>query len=173
MRIGLVAVTLLALTSSSRASTIYEFHQDGTGDVLATLELSALPATESEVVSLAFTPAGDAIFGLGELYDGTFDSSAKSFVDDGSGLLVSSEPDWGANIEDTTPEETSSVIGDLAWVILGTSDPGQHVDVIYLEGANFDTRVFANGSFLQVPEPSTCGLLTLALTAAGLRRRTA
>lgn len=171
LRTGLFAFCLLASAATADAAIIYEFQQDRTGDVLATMEFSALPATETEVVSLVFTPAGDAFFGLGESYDGTFDSSAKSFVDDGTGILVSSEPTWGANIEDTNPEEASTLIGDLAWVLVGTSNPGKPVDVIYLESADFQTRIFGVGSFVRIPEPSAFALLTIAASAARQLRR--
>lgn len=169
---SLIALFALALLPANiRATSIYQFFQDGTGETLAFLEFSSLPATENELVSLTFTPAGDAIFGLGEAYDGVFDSSAKTFVDDGNGHLVSSEPDWGANIMDSTPEEASTLVGSLREVIIGTSDPGEPVDVILLDADAFNTLVFATGSFIRVPETATIGLLAFAVAAAGVRRR--
>ena len=75
-------------TSPALASVAYDFVQDGSGSVLATLELSSLPARHTEVVGLTFTAAGNAIFGLGQgLYSGSFDATLDVFADDGlSGL---------------------------------------------------------------------------------------
>ena len=73
-------VALVIVSSNSSAQLLYEFEESGTESILATLELSSLPASHSEIVGLMFTPAGDMIFGMGPVYIGTFDTSSSFLV---------------------------------------------------------------------------------------------
>lgn len=61
-----VLIGLSVCSTSVHASQLFNFVQDGTGDVLGTLEVLELPANEiSDFGDFLFTPEGDAIFGLG------------------------------------------------------------------------------------------------------------
>jgi hypothetical protein len=66
--LAIVLIACPAILGTSRASAsivTYNFNESGSGDVLAVLQLSALPASPAEINSLTFTAAGDAIFGFG------------------------------------------------------------------------------------------------------------
>ncbi len=89
----LIALILTGLSASAQANSLYSFHQNGTGDTLATLELTdPVPYDHNDVVDLSFTAEGDAFFGLGV---GTFGipftaTANGSFITDPGGSLISS-----------------------------------------------------------------------------------
>lgn len=63
---GVALASWAALPAACQAQQLFNFEQDGTGEILATLELLELPAVElSDFGDLSFTAAGDAILGQG------------------------------------------------------------------------------------------------------------
>ena len=70
-----LALPLAVVCGRTEASLLYDFEEEGTGTVLATLHLAGLPATRDEVLGLFFTPQGQVLFGYGPTYPGTFDGS--------------------------------------------------------------------------------------------------
>ena len=90
LTIKMMACFVVAIMSaSSEAQLLYDFVESPSGDVLATLELTSLPATHAEVAGLTFTPAGEAIYGYAGLYSPMFDKCRGGF--DVSPLLVTRE----------------------------------------------------------------------------------
>ena len=87
LRMMMACLAVAMMSVSSQAQRFYDFIEGGTGDVLATLELSSIPATHTEVVELTFTPAGETLFGYSSPYTGIFDGNDGPFVDDGTGGL--------------------------------------------------------------------------------------
>ncbi len=89
---GLAAacVVVVMLSSAAMATAQYDFVQESTGDILATVELSgSSPWFHADVASLTFTPEGVDIFGLPTPYPaGAFtESSAQQWITDGIGGL--------------------------------------------------------------------------------------
>ena len=67
-------VGVFALANACSAQHVFDFVEDGTGDVLATLELLKLPAeSPSDIGSLTFSAAGDSVFGFGPTYHSNFE----------------------------------------------------------------------------------------------------
>lgn len=179
----ILSLTCLHFTAQTvRASLLYDFVQDGTGEVLATWELTSLPAGFEEVVGLTFTPAGDAIFGFGAVYAGEFDHYAASTArDDGAGGLSHSglNPFGGWVFdEDNVPPTTKA------------ADPlGPRLNLFYTDAAGQDrlryTYTQPNGEpaeiaaygdwrLATVPEPTSLALVafgSLAPVCRGRRRR--
>ena len=76
---------MLCTGPMATASQLYNF--EATGTILATLELSNLPATESEILGLTFSPAGETRYGLGPVYLGNFDTASHPVDEMVSGRL--------------------------------------------------------------------------------------
>ena len=67
-------VGVFALANACSAQHVFDFVEDGTGDVIATLELLKLPAeSPSDIGSLTFSAAGDSVFGFGPTYNSNFE----------------------------------------------------------------------------------------------------
>jgi hypothetical protein len=88
-RMLMACFTVVIMSASSDAQLFYDFVEQTSGDVIATLELSSLPATLSEFQGLTFTPEGEAIFGFGPVYLGDFD------VDASNGSVVADDLEGG------------------------------------------------------------------------------
>lgn len=174
MRTLTLAVCLATLTTNVQASHVYEFIQEGTGDTLAYWELSSLPAGHEEVISLTFTPIGEAMFGLGEHYDGEFDGWVQDqAMDDGMGGLGNSgnhEIDPSIFDVEDAPISTLAIGANEATMNLryGT-DPGE--DRIWY---SFDSpgSIIADGDWrlVAVPEPHTLAILSTSVLICALRR---
>ena len=157
-----LAILLFVLpTTSCPAQHFFDLVQEGTGDVLATLELFAVPAvTLTDVAGLTFTSEGDALFGFGVgAYSGVFDQMSSGPIDVSPwGELHGPLANFVPTIEDLNPPASST-------------DPGftnprlilrfQNVDftastfgIIY--GNTFaQTTISAKGNWLSpIPEPS-------------------
>jgi hypothetical protein len=175
-RMMMACIALTVMSASSEAGLFYDFVEDGTGNVLATLELSSLPATHTEVVGLTFTPAGEAIFGLGPTYTGIFDNSfptGGSLVDDGSGGLKG-EPNL-VDIVDFDPPESdpNPLTPPLSQLVIRVpSDSNLNQLDAIMDNLNDDLReVQAVGQFHFVPEPTSFALfLTAVLCGGGMGR---
>ena len=108
-RFLLICLSVVFVCNRTEASLFYDFEEDGTGAVLATIELASLPATHTEVLGLTFSDAGQAIFGFGPTYLGTFDTSAtgtdipSEWIDDGMGGLSAPSPALEVRFNDFDP----------------------------------------------------------------------
>ena len=168
-------VLVFMCNRTEAASLLYDFEQMESEIVLATLELTSLPATHNEVLGLTFTTEGMAIFGLPSPYPGTFTftQSDRPFVDDGmnglksvggGGLLVSSDP------------PANSIGGASVRLILGASRftvGGTDTIIFEFQHPDFGTfPALAGGSWVGVPEPTTSALALAALLLAFRRLRT-
>lgn len=84
----LMAVVVALGTTTTHAEILYDFVQAGTGDTLARWRLAELPATQEDSLSIDFTAAGEAMFGLGPTYPEPLTHSVADIVrDDGAGGL--------------------------------------------------------------------------------------
>ena len=164
-------IAVVMMSATSQAGLVFEFVQDGTGDVLVTLELTSLPATHSEVAGLTFTPAGEAIFGLGSVYGSTFDSTSagQTVVSDGFGGLTSSG--GLTRIFDNSPPAGNSFTVTVDNITNGGGGT-PFDDLEYFD--SFGSLVTAQGTFTAVPEPSSflfMGLVGIAMGAASYCRQ--
>ena len=164
-RLPLAALALALLCSPAEADFVCNFEEDGTGNVLATLELSSLPATHSEVVSLLFSLDGEAIFGVLGLYSGTFDTTNDAFIADGADGLAGSGAGTISSIFDFDPAIVDAVFLELN----ASGNVGEdRINVNF--GPDSDTT-FAFGDWTVVPEPSSALLLLIGLLGFVRRRR--
>jgi hypothetical protein len=174
-QIILACVTAVVIPGSCEAQLFYDFVQEGTGDVLATLELTTLPATHEEIAGMTFTPAGETLFGFVSPYAGEFDGTILPWDDDGAGGLAPALPASSSKIGDGDPPTSSwhPTLGTSEVIIIAGRDPG--VDQIaLLPEDDSDPLIFAVGDWRLVPEPSALALFCLgSLGAAALRRRRA
>jgi hypothetical protein len=165
----LAALALGNLPSRAEATNLYyDFIQAGSGDVLATLELSGLPATHSEVVSLSFSQIGQNLFGYDTVYGGTFGVTTAMFVADGIGGLQGTDPNNHSQILDFNPPDSilMSQFGTETVSLFAT--PAAGGDGFGISPANgiIDIPIVALGDWsLVVPEPSTMSLVCFGATA--------
>ena len=162
---------VLLSTQNVKAGTLYDFIQRSTEDVLATLDLDGdAPWINTDVLSLTFTDAGNAIFGLGtDPLDGSiFDTHIRGFQPDGvadpdGGLIGVGS--FGLNQEgliiDTNPPDGSDTLTITAGAEVGDAD-------------FILTNTVATGDWNFVPEPGSLGLAfmaTVGLCACRRRRQ--
>jgi len=179
LRIVFVALACVTMPSMSQAELFYNFVQERTGDVLATLELSSLPATARDINGLTFTSHGDALFGLPSPYPGTFSTLIPSrefvFGDDGMGGLTGGT--FGSRAYDWNPPESSVYPYPTGFFVLEGSRTDQFgrrlPDRMGLSLATTpQSFIGTNGHWLRVPEPSGVSILAVMfLLGAGFGRR--
>jgi len=115
---GFLQVTFLAFTLlplPTIAGVAYDFEEEGTGIILATIELNdPSPWYHFDIESLIFTADGIARFGLPAVYPGSYfnQSNAQGWVPDGDRGLREGPPTIGSSmliaaIEDTNPPLSS------------------------------------------------------------------
>jgi len=167
--LGSLSVALL-ITSTASANNgshlFYDFVESPSGDILATLELSSLPALFGDVESLTFSPIGESLLGFGPTYLGDFDAGGGDPVIDVSGGLA------GGFFSDNTPQPSS------LFPPLGRVDINMPLvvggDFIGLQDTGNRTllRITGDWTLSAVPEPMSVGLcLTAALIGTGGFRR--
>lgn len=158
----LVCCFVVVMSYDASAQLLYDFLEDGTGTLLATLELSSLPATHEEVVALTFTPQGEVILGFGPTYDGGFDVTSGSFVADGAGGLTGSVD--GSSIFDFTPEQSILLPNGTFLFRLDANPPGSPLDFMTaFPEIGIGNPIGASGNWRLVPEPSLTGLCLIAV----------
>ena len=172
----LACITVAMMTTRTDAQLFYDFVEQTSQDVIATLELSSLPATLSEFQGLTFTPEGEALFGLGPEYLGDFDSDSSNgsvAVDDLEGGLEG----LPQNVRwiDTNPPY--SLIPPLElptkFIILEVLS-GHHGTASFLILDEENNFIRAMGDWSLVPEPSNLSLIGVAVlfgTGMGRRRK--
>jgi hypothetical protein len=166
LSVGLAA----SLFGSVSFADIFEFRSLGTtgvldGTVLATLDVSPLPANLGDIASFDFTTDGAALFGLAFPASASFDFLVGQIVSDGIGGLKGSLA-GDAFLFDITPTPPL--------IIFAADFHDAQVDT--LAGVYFDGRgvidVRAGGNWTTaIPEPSSFLILTaLGLLTVGIRR---
>ncbi|MCO6047069.1 hypothetical protein NG895_24490, partial [Aeoliella sp. ICT_H6.2] len=100
-RVLIASVAVTSISTRSEAQLQYDFNTFA-GDVLATLELSNLPATINDIEALTFTSEGKELFGLGPTYQGVFDR--------GSGTIIEIGTDWIAGHRTLAAEDDGVTI---------------------------------------------------------------
>jgi hypothetical protein len=166
-RLPLAALALALLCGPAEANLVYNFEEDGTGNVLATMELSSLPATHSEVVILEFSMDGEAIFGVLGLYSGTFDTTDDAFIADGADGLAGSGAGTISSIFDFDPAIVDAVFFELN----ASGNVGE--DRINVNFGPDSDPIFALGDWRRtaVPEPTSTALIVMGLGGVLLKRR--
>ena len=149
-----IALIGLALLCNACEAQVFDFVQRETDDVLARLELSSLPANHSDIVGLTFTEAGQAIFGLGPVYDGTFDLSSRGMViENTTGVLLSDQAVKITFLDEDPVQfvrEDGTVGSTTGFRIKVEPDGDASLEVA---GTNF--FVVTRGEFRAVPVPET------------------
>jgi hypothetical protein len=175
MRCIVMPSFVVTITSaSSEAQLLYDFVESPSGDVLATLELTSLPATHAEVAGLTFTPAGEAIYGYAGLYSGSFDSSFGMLLDDGiGGLQGNGDGTSEGNVRDSTPPLSQfSMFGPLNFLLVADDNVNEDTIALSLLVGDVGVTIESVGDWRLVPEPSSIGLcLTAILFGVGLGRK--
>lgn len=136
----------------------FQFEQEGTGDVLATLRLSDNePWDHTNVLDFSFTPAGDAIFGLGvgtfsqpftNTFNGTVGTDPQGRLDAESTLILF-ETDLIDFLDGAEPDTFS-----LNFIPFGP-------DTVFLTIDDSSTEIAASGYWNPIPEPTSFALLSL------------
>ena len=168
----LVAVSVLANVGS--AQHFFNFVEDGSGDLIVTLELFDLPAdSPSDISSLTFSATGNSLYGFGQTYSSDF------ALENGS-----KDPAFAPTLSvvDGELRSTNSLIVDLRDVDTGftTINPDPLTSSFSLEfppvdgtrsgllnyegrpnsGGGVTRRTFGTWQLVQaVPEPSAATLL--------------
>ena len=170
-RLILSCLAISLLCNRVGAALFYDFVEWESGNVLATLQLSSLPASHWEVLGLTFTPAGQAKFGYGPIYQGEFDDSYNWFVDDGSGGIGYAQfgpHEYWARIVDHNPPPSSF---GTPWIVSLSASIGSDEILIHPIGSGPEDSI-VHGQWLLIPEPTSASIsLATILFAIGLRRR--
>ena len=186
-RIPMACFVVAIMSASSEAQFLYDFVEFPSGDVLARLELTSLPATHAEVATLTFTPSSKSIFGYDTQYSGSFDTSFAMFLDDGvgglqgngGGISIGSVGDnnpppglLAISVHPLRPSDVALVPVNPVRLSLAADDNLNEdmIKVFYFHG-DVGTSVERVGDWRLVPEPSSIGLcLTAILFGVGLGR---
>ena len=167
-----IAIFCAAFTTKVQAQLTYEFRQEGTADILATLELGPLPLFDpSDILRLEVfdpdTPDFSAVVAEGLFVLDIID-------DDGANGL-------GRGAFDISPE--TSLFASEEWAFAGAerfifefseAPFGDRVGVFRTAGV--EGEMFIHGDWFVVPEPSawpTISRATLLIISTGRRRRNA
>jgi len=164
---------LFAISADSEAQ-LFDFVGDDSGEVLATLNLSSLPATHEDIVSLTFSPIGESIFGYASTFPGEFQDSTGRFADDGFGGLIGADAleNGEAILGGFNPPASSLHPSGTARISLLANDQLSSLDaILVLPLSSDDPQIVSSGNWRLVPEPSSAKLMLTAVTCGfGLRR---
>ena len=165
----------MALPTLAQGPYLYQFEQEGTGEVLATLELASLPATQlSDLLSFRFTDAGDAVFAIGTNDFGPeFDFFGSSASGDGAGGLVG--PAFISLDEPPIPSDLTNypefLLSNTLQIRIGAPGSFDLLEYRY-DDSNFQIRILSvDGNWIQVPEPSALALFCVGAIVTLRRRR--
>lgn len=166
----LVLVSVFSHSNTCRAQHFYDFINEFTGDTWAQLELSTVPATVNDVVSLTFSSELQTFLGLGPIYAGDFDvavNGGNSVIEDSSGRLIGSPAN--AFWRDNDPPYPGANYLELQIYDSNASFPTNAL-IVYEN----DQGTFApDGYWQSVPEPihGTSFVLLLLLGCLGVVRK--
>ena len=155
------SLALLVTSAHCQAQELYNFVQAGTGDVLATLDLTVVPATHTDVAGLTFSTKGEGIFGLGATYSGTFDLTSESTVSETLPSNLGCTSCIRNSFIDSDPP-----MGFDTFALWFDNDLGE--DAIFLNTGVGVVRDF--GDWIAVPEPATSTMSVFALVLLGAFR---
>lgn len=171
-----LALNRVNITSAEAQQVlIYSFIEEGSDEVLATLQLSSLPATHNEVVGLTFSSLGQSIFGFGPVYTGTFDGEDgyPAIIDDGNGGLAAGNGSVIFDLDAPAPLDgpNAGKLGQLDAIMDNLNDDLRDVLDHYSSdlGSPFQTRV--TGDWRLVPEPSSVVLLSILVLIGSFAQR--
>ena len=157
------SLALLVTSAHCQAQELYNFVQAGTGDILATLDLTTLPATHTDVAGLTFSTKGEAIFGLGPVYTGTFDTTSESTVSETLPMNLGCTSCNANSFFDNDPP-----MGFDSFQLWFDDDLEE--DAILLNTGVGAIRDF--GDWVAVPEPATSSMAIFVMALlGGLRSR--
>ena len=160
-----VVLVLVASQPTRGCGLRYEFVEWPRLVSIAELTLSVLPATHEDVVSLTFNSVGNDVFGLGDEYLGSFDSSVFMLKTDGlCGLTSTAAGELTTRIIDDDPPASVFFTSERFEFGANITTP---LDYLLLVGS--DSEIRARGRWVAVPEPNGRCVLIL-LCCAGLLR---
>ena len=158
------------VAGDANAQFRYQFEREISREVLAILQLSSLPAMHNDIESLTFTPIGEALYGFGPNYLGTFDTTdtkgaSVTANDNGSGelLCVDCNSVQQVSFIDNDPPPASGGFPDAIFSI------NLFDDVSTLSRNSTPFR--AGGNWVAVPEPATSVLLAATLVMLQVTRK--
>ena len=173
----------ICFTAVSKADIVFNFVEASSGNTLAVIELSQLPADETSVQSLSFTPAGQLALGLPATYAGQFDFVAAAdgplganrfgnILSDGSGGLIGSGSIFGdAALTDLQPDQSTLQAGAGTEALVLRFLPAQDSIILRSGNENLAPSIAIAGQFIAVPEPTSFIVLGLGVSALLIRRR--
>jgi len=169
-RVATITLTALSLSAGAAHGVVYEFRENGSENVVGTLNVASPPASETNGWSSA-DPADmislfldDAIFGLGT--GNVLDLPQMGYLGYELVSLTGTDLGGGVAFQDNTPGGPAG--GVSAFFELGFSDTLGN-DVV----ESFANTAFRSGNWGVVPEPGSVTLLGLGLIGLGYARRTA
>lgn len=151
----------MCICNSGYAQIRFHFVESEVDEVVAQLQLAALPAQFDDLVELEFTDFGQEVFGLGDIYQGTFDMMIfdhGEFIYDGRGGLGAIDKFGGefVTMADSDPPG-SAVADDTRMFYLSTSSLDQQ-DTIRLLLSPRGEEISLRGDWVAVPEPTSYAL---------------
>lgn len=184
--VALVALAFLCCEPRhAGASLVYSFETEA-GDSLLRMTLAKLPATNEDIERLTFSALGNATFGLGTLYQGSFvdsvrDSHSGTFVSDGQGGLQGTEKSTeSANVFDANAPISSfyqptKILGSYLTLSASRYPSFGLVTYTLLEGSPGDITIntvpIRAVWRLVAPEPSAITLILILILALGTLSR--
>lgn len=158
-------VTLMVLRTNTWA-TSFDFIEVASEVVLARLHTDGTDAFDhSNVTDLTFTAEGDALFGFGiGTYPGVFDSTfaENRWTSDGSGGLTTVDAMVSGILFDDTPPRSTVLVDASTPIFSLRVEPTLSGRLTFVDGTLPDF-IEVNGTWRQVPEPSSLLLFTLGL----------
>ncbi|CAL1151169.1 unnamed protein product [Cladocopium goreaui] len=179
LRTFFLAAAATVCATAAHAGRFYDFVETGTGDTIAHLWLTELPASQDEVVELRFTPKGQALFGFGDVYPKPLENTAISLAyDDGMGGLGPTddgEPWMLPAIFDENPADSTIVDVPVYPIFRVGYRNAAGMDELRFKWSDSITghgSVSVLGDWVQTtPEPSGGVLAAIGLAAAARGRR--
>lgn len=163
-----VMLSVAGASAEAGPAASYHFMEEGSGDILATMDLAGPgPYEHTDITDFSFTAEGDAIFGLGVgSFPEPFASTTNGMFEDIDGKLVT--PSGGVVFVST---DFQDFIGgpqvDYVQSTFGFSDSPSRITL----GIDSNDQVIEARGLWMVPAPGAAALLGLAAVGALRRRR--